>query len=120
LLVRKSPAPRAIVELIKETVPDAARVAILWNPSNPAGEHYIRVLRGAAEKLAVTLSAHAISNPDQLEAAFTVMDVARAQALVVVVDPLIVQYRERVVALAAKSRLPAMKVSFASRSPRAD
>ena len=33
---------------------------------------------------------------------------ARAQALVVVVDPLIVQYRERVVALAAKSRLPAM------------
>jgi hypothetical protein len=32
----------------------------------------------------------------------------RAQALVVVVDPLTVQYRERVVALAAKSRLPAM------------
>ena len=45
---------------------------------------------------------------DQIEAAFTAMVGARAQALVVVVDPLIVQYRERVVALAAKSRLPAM------------
>jgi ABC-type uncharacterized transport system substrate-binding protein len=96
------------LELLKETVPDAARVAILWNPSNPAGDHYVRVLRGAAEKLAVTLAAQAISNPDQLEAAFTAMVGARAQGLVVVVDPLIVQYRERVVALAAKSRLPAM------------
>src|SRR5262249_12733863 len=37
------------LELLRETVPSASRVAILWNPVNPANSHYLAVLRAAAE-----------------------------------------------------------------------
>jgi ABC-type uncharacterized transport system substrate-binding protein len=75
---------------------------------NPASSHYVTVLRGAAEKLGVILHLQAVNDPDQFDGAFATMVAARAQALVVVVDPLTVRYRERIVELAMKSQLPAM------------
>jgi putative tryptophan/tyrosine transport system substrate-binding protein len=96
------------LELLKEAVPNASRVAILSNPLNPASAHYINVLRGAAGKLGVTLHFQAVSNPDQIDGAFATMITARAQALIVVVDPLTVRYRGRIVELAMANRLPAM------------
>jgi ABC-type uncharacterized transport system substrate-binding protein len=83
-------------------------VALLWNPANPASSHYLTVMRGAAEKLAIELQPQAVSEPDQLEGAFSTMVAARAEGLVVVVDPLIVRYRARIVELAAANQLPAM------------
>jgi ABC-type uncharacterized transport system substrate-binding protein len=96
------------LELLKETAPNASRVAILSNPLNPATAHYLNVLRGAAEKLGVTLHFQAVTNPDQFGDAFATMVAARAQALIVVVDPLTVRYRGRIVELAITNRLPAM------------
>ena len=96
------------LELLKETVPNVSRVAILSNPVNPASSHYVTVLRGAAEKLGVTLHLQAISVPDQFNGAFATMIAAHAQALVVVVDPLTVRFRGQIVELAMKNRLPAM------------
>ena len=96
------------LELLKEAVPNVSRVAILWNPMNPASAHYVTVLRGAAEKLGVMLHLQAVSDPDQFDGAFATMVAARAQALVVVVDPLNVRFRERIVELAMKNRFPAM------------
>jgi len=96
------------LELLKEAVPSISRVAVLWNPVNPASSHYVTVLRDAAEKLGVTLQPQAVSDPDQFNGAFATMVAERAQALIVVVDPVTARYRERVVELAMKSRLPAM------------
>ena len=96
------------LELLKEAVPNVSRVALLWNPVNPVSSHYVTVLRGAAEKLGVMLQPQAVSDPDQFDGAFATMAVARAQALVVVVDPLTVRYRGRIVELAIKNRLPTM------------
>ena len=96
------------LELLKETVPNVSRVAILSNPVNPASSHYVTVLRGAAEKLGVTLHLQAISDPDQFNGAFATMIAAHAQALVVVVDPLTVRFRGQIVELAMENRLPAM------------
>jgi putative ABC transport system substrate-binding protein len=93
------------LELLKEAVPNASRVAILWNPVNPVSSHYVTVLRDAGEKLGVMLQPQAVSDPDQFDGAFVA---ERAQALIVVVDPLTVRYRERLVELAVKNRLPAM------------
>ncbi len=95
------------LELLKEAAPNASRVAILSNPSNPATAHYLNVLRGAAEKLGVTLHFQAVT-PDQFDGAFATMVAARAQALIVVVDPLTVRYQGRIVELAMTNRLPAM------------
>jgi ABC-type uncharacterized transport system substrate-binding protein len=49
-----------------------------------------------------------ISDPDQFDGAFASMVAAGAQALIVVVDPLTVRYRDRIVELAMRNRLPAM------------
>ena len=96
------------LELLKKTVPSVSRVAVLWNPTNPASSHYMTVLQGAAENLGVVLELQAVNAPDQFERAFATIVEARAQALVVVVDPLTVRYRGRIVELAAANQLPAM------------
>ena len=96
------------IELLKEAVPNASRVAILSNPLNPASANYLNVLRRAAEKLGITLHFQTVTNPDQFDGAFTTMVAARAQALIVVVDPLTVRYRGQIVELAMTNRLPAM------------
>jgi putative tryptophan/tyrosine transport system substrate-binding protein len=96
------------LELLKEAVPYVSGVALLWNPTNPASSHYVTVLRGAADKLGIVLQLQPVNDPDQFEHAFTTIVAARAQALVVVVDPLTVRYRGRIVELATTNQLPAM------------
>jgi putative ABC transport system substrate-binding protein len=96
------------LELLKEAVSNISRVALLWNPTNPASEHYVTVLRGAAEKLGIVLQLQPVNDQDQFEHAFTAIVAVRAQALVVVVDPLTVRYRARIAELAMTNRLPAM------------
>ena len=96
------------LELLKEAVPSISRVAVLWNPVNPASSHYVTVLQDAAEKLGVRVQPQAVSDPDQFNGAFATIVAERAQALIVVVDAVTARYRERVVELAMKSRLPAM------------
>jgi putative ABC transport system substrate-binding protein len=58
--------------------------------------------------IGVMLHFQAVTDPDQFDGAFATMVAARAQALIVVVDPLTVRYRGRLVELALKNRLPAM------------
>jgi putative ABC transport system substrate-binding protein len=71
------------LELLREAVPGASRVGVLWNPVNPASKHYLTVLRDAAQKLRVTLQPHAVSDPDQLDRVFTTLVAERADAVVV-------------------------------------
>jgi putative ABC transport system substrate-binding protein len=96
------------LELLKEAIPSISRVAALWNPVNPVNANYVSVLRGAAEKLGIVLQPQRISDPDEFASVFGTIVAERAQALVVVIDPLTVRYRERIVEFAMKNRLPAM------------
>ena len=89
-------------------MPKISRVAVLLNRTNPASVGYLMVLQGAAQKLGVKLQPQDVRDPSQLEGAFAAMVAARTQGLVVVVDPLTVRHRGRIVELAAKRRLPAV------------
>src|SRR4029453_15166210 len=84
------------LELLKEAVPKISRVAVLWNPTNPANAAYLPVLRGGAQKLGGKLQTAEVRDPAGFDSAFASMSAERAQALVVVIDPLIVQYRGRI------------------------
>src|SRR5262249_52395044 len=75
---------------------------------NPANVNYMTVLRRVAQQLAVTLHSAEIQDPSGFDRAFASMRTARAQALIVVVDPLTVRYRGRITELAAQNRLPSM------------
>jgi putative ABC transport system substrate-binding protein len=96
------------LELLREAVPKVSRVAVLSNPTNPANTAYLTVLRGVAQKLGVKLQATEVRDPAGFDSAFASMSEERAQALVVVIDPLTVRYRGRIAELAANYRLPAM------------
>jgi putative ABC transport system substrate-binding protein len=88
--------------------PKISRVAVLWNPTHPANAAYLTVLRGVAQKLGVKLQSAEVRDPAGFDSAFASMSAERAQALVVVIDPLIVRNRGRIVELAANNRLPAV------------
>jgi ABC-type uncharacterized transport system substrate-binding protein len=96
------------LELLKEAVPRVSRVAVLLNPANPVNMAYLTVLRGVAQRLGVKLQSEEVRDPGGFDSAFGSMSAKRAEALVVVIDPLIVRYRGRIAELAAKNRLPAM------------
>ncbi len=96
------------LQLLGEAIPRLSRVAILWNPTNPAAASYLKAVQVAAQRLGITLQLQGVTDPTQLDSAFRAIATAHAQALIVFIDPLTVQYRARIVDLAAKSRLPAI------------
>ena len=96
------------LELLKEVVPTASRVAVLWNPTHPTNPLQLRETQAAAQALGVTLQPLDVRGSDDLDRAFAAMVRQRAVALLVLADPLTVHHRRRLVDLAAKNRLPAM------------
>jgi len=101
--------PGKRLEILKEAVPQRARIAVLANPAAPGYESAMHNLTVAAQALGLHLHVVELRSPDELDAAFAAMPRAGADALIVVGDPLLLDsLRGRTVDLAAKHRLPAM------------
>ncbi len=96
------------LELLKEAVPRASRVALLWNPLPPGAETYRRMVEDAAGKIGVSVHAVEARGRDEFEGAFAAMARERAEAVVVFPDPVFFTARSQVVRLAMKHRLPAV------------
>jgi putative ABC transport system substrate-binding protein len=96
------------LELLKEIAPKMRRVAVLANPANPAYPIAIRDVKDTAQSIGVQLLLLDIPTPAELNGAFATMARERVAAVLVMVDPLFVAHRERLTALAAKSRVPAV------------
>jgi putative ABC transport system substrate-binding protein len=96
------------LELLAEAIPGLSRVAVLWNPTNPSNAGYLKTVEASAQTLGTKIAPQGVATPDRLESAFGAMASAHTQAVIVFIDPLTVRYRERIVGLAAKKRLPAM------------
>jgi ABC-type uncharacterized transport system substrate-binding protein len=96
------------LEFLRELLPTVSRVAVLWNPANPAGALMVRATEVAAQALGVQLYLVEARGPDAFDRAFAAMTRADAGALLVLGDPVFVQHRSRLAELAATSRLPTM------------
>lgn len=96
------------LELLKEVLPGIARVAALWNPLPPGAARYRNALESAARRLHVGLWVVEARGRDEFDGAFAAMARERADALVVIPDPVFFTARKQVVALAARYRLPAV------------
>ena len=96
------------LELLKQIVPRASRIAVLWNPGNPAGILGYRETENAARVLGVTLQSVAVRQRDEIPVAFTAMMHEKAEGFVVVTDPLTWVTRREIVAGATTHRLPAV------------
>ena len=96
------------LDLLKEAVPQASRVALLWNPDNPWHRATAKELRARSGLLALQLQALEVREPDAFESAFHAMTTERAQALLVLADPMTYFHRRRLADLAIRHRLPMM------------
>jgi putative ABC transport system substrate-binding protein len=98
------------LELLKEAVPKAVRVAVLWQWQSYRGASFsqFRETEMAARPLGVQIQSLEVRSPDDLENAFRAAVNARADALIVVSFGFVQNQQERIVNLASKNRLPVM------------
>jgi putative tryptophan/tyrosine transport system substrate-binding protein len=96
------------LELLKEAVPNIARVAFLWNSANPAQAPQWREAQAAAQVLGLQLQSLEVRSSNDFDSAFEAALRERAQALVTTPAALLGAHLKRIVEFAAKNRLPAM------------
>jgi putative tryptophan/tyrosine transport system substrate-binding protein len=101
--------PGKRLELLKETVPQSARVAVLANPAAGGYASVMHNLTGAAQALGLQLRVVELRRAEELDTAFATMTREGVDALIVVPDRALMDgLRGRTVDLAATHRLPAM------------
>ncbi len=96
------------LELLKEIVPGFARVAVFWNPPNPAYGPILKELEAEAPMLGLKLQRLEVRVPGDFEGAFEAATRQRAGALIAPGDPLVANRPKVVADLALKYRLPMM------------
>lgn len=96
------------LELLKEALPSASRIAVLWNADDRAMTYRYREIEKAAGTLHVTVQPLGVREPDDFEVAFAAMTRERPDALILVTDALTNLNRKRVLEFATTHRIPAM------------
>ena len=97
------------LELLKELLPKLSRVAILWDGDGPGPIVAFKEYTAAARAYKLDLRSLEIRGPKpDFEGAFQAARVARAEALIVVGNPLMSQYLKPIFALATANRLASM------------
>ena len=97
------------LEVLREIVPKANRVAVLMNPANPFTALAYKEMRTAAETLRITLQPAEVRVAEDFERVFAAIRKANPDALVVIADrPVLFSHRAQIVSFAAQQRLPAM------------
>ena len=94
------------LEILKEVVPQATRIGVLWNPTTPSQVPGLQSLKAAGEKLGLALHMASAATAEEFDGAFASMARENVDSLFVMPSPLIVMQRVRVAELALKYRLP--------------
>ena len=87
-------------------VPKLSRVAVLVNPVNPALGTFLKNVQSAAQGGSVKVLPVEARTAQEIENAFPVMAQAKAEAVIVATDALLIQHYRTIAELAATNRLP--------------
>jgi putative tryptophan/tyrosine transport system substrate-binding protein len=93
------------LQLLKAAVPNLTRVAVLWDPTEPARRLQVEEAERAAASVGVQVHAFEVRTPQELEGVFGAMAHARAGAVLVEASAMLAAQRTRIADLAVKSRL---------------
>jgi putative ABC transport system substrate-binding protein len=99
---------RKRLQLLKETVPNLTRVAVLANPDNPVHIHALEEVKAGAASLGLTLLVLQVKAPQEFAGAFKALREANPQALFLLPDEMFLTQRKRVNGFAIENRLPGM------------
>ena len=104
--VMGSELSRKRLELLKEAVPKLDRVTVLSNPGNPAVVLALQETQAAAHALGLTLHSVDVREPGEIDLALSVIGREPPDALVLLVDAMILSKRVPIIAFAIRRRLP--------------
>lgn len=96
------------LELLKEVVSTASRIAVMWNADNPVWGPVVERLRRVAPTLGVKLHELPVTDARHFEGALRSATTAGVSALLVVEESLFMINRKSLVDLVANHRLPAI------------
>jgi len=98
------------LELLKEALPSARRVAVLWHQPSQGSTVVFRELELASNQLGLELKAVPVSGPDELNDAVKSAAGAQAAAMMLIDDPVIASYGLEIVSLASEAALPLFSI----------
>src|SRR5437870_5126807 len=96
------------IGLLHEAIPFATTIAILINPNGRYADSLLNVADEHARRMGVRLIPISAETEGDFEPAFAMLVQRRADALVVSNDPFFNNHRDRLVALAARFKVPAI------------
>src|SRR5262249_51653039 len=97
------------LELLRELVPDAARVVVLVNPANAATiDSTLKGVEAAAGAMRLQINVLNASTIREIDAAFATVESQRADALFVSNDPFLLDRRVQLAMLAVLHKVPAI------------
>jgi putative ABC transport system substrate-binding protein len=95
-----------MIEMLRETVPDARRLGAVRNPDNPGVTVQLRQLLDAARALGLELQVVDARVPVEFEAAFAQLRQSGVQGVVMLADSSMLEHADAIAALARQARLP--------------
>ena len=96
------------VQILKEAVPHASRIAVLWNPADPESARQVNEVEAAARSLDIRVQRVEARGPEEFDAAFVAMARGRVEALLVAIGSTFLVHQTRLAELAVRSKLPSM------------
>src|SRR5262249_13179487 len=94
--------------LLRELVPTAARIAVIVNPNSPEVESQVNDVQAGVGAIGWEAQILRVGSEAEFDTAFATLARSAAQALLVAADPSFNSQRERIVALAARYKIPAI------------
>jgi putative tryptophan/tyrosine transport system substrate-binding protein len=94
------------VELVKEIVPEAKRVAVIWNSANVSKAAEWKETEAAAQLSGLNLQSAEVRTPSELEDALVLLASQRPDAMIAFAEGLTIAFRQRLGSFALDSRLP--------------
>jgi len=96
------------LELLKEIAPSVIRVGVIRNAANPAGIAAFSAIQNAAQSLGVEVSPINVRDPGEIERSVTTFALSPNGGLVVTQTASATLYRDLIIAVAARRKLPAV------------
>ena len=96
------------LEILKETLPHATRVAVLWSQAHPSHAHELAAIGSRAKELGLVLQPFDVTRLENLQAAFGRMSAHRPDAILAMFDYRTLLYRELIAEFATRNKLPAI------------
>ena len=96
------------MQLLKETLPKAARIVIIWNANDQGMRLRFTAMQMAAEILKIKVDSIEVRKSEDFAGAFDTIGKLRPDAMLVVMDGLITLNRQQILEGAAALHIPAM------------